>query len=208
MSFDTWLMYLLAVIAICMTPGPNILLAMTHSVEHGLKRTCVTALGCVTATSTMALISASGLGAILLASENAFIVLKWIGGAYLFYMGLTMWFKKESSLQVTRFANSHKTPLGKLYRKGLMVSASNPKAMVFFGALFPVFINTKEALLPQFSIMLVTFLIFSYGFIMAYAAVTSRLAPFLRRQDIAKRFNRITGGLFMALGITLASTER
>ena len=191
-----------------MTPGPNILLAMTHSVEHGLKRTCVTALGCVTATSTMALISASGLGAILLASENAFIVLKWIGGAYLFYMGLTMWFKKESSLQVTRFANSHKTPLGKLYRKGLMVSASNPKAMVFFGALFPVFINTKEALLPQFSIMLVTFLIFSYGFIMAYAAVTSRLAPFLRRQDIAKRFNRITGGLFMALGITLASTER
>jgi threonine/homoserine/homoserine lactone efflux protein len=208
MAFDTWLMYLLAVIAVCITPGPNILLAMTHSVQHGLKRTSVTALGCITSTSTMAIISATGLGAVLLASERAFIVLKWLGGAYLFYMGLSLWLKKDSQLELGPNSEGNETSLKKLYQKGVLVSASNPKAMVFFGALFPVFIDTKAALLPQFSIMLMTFLVFSYGFIMAYAAVTSRLAPFLRRQEVAKSFNRITGGLFMGLGAMLATSEK
>ncbi len=208
MAFDTWLMYLLAVLAVCITPGPNILLAMTHSVQHGLKRTSVTALGCITATSSMAIISATGLGAVLLASETAFLVLKWLGGAYLFYMGLSLWLKKETQIEITQDANGSAIALRKLYRKGLLVSASNPKAIVFFGALFPVFIDTKAALLPQFSIMLVTFLIFSYGFIMGYAAVTSRLAPYLRRQEVTKNFNRVTGGLFMGLGTLLATSEK
>lgn len=208
MSFDTWLMYLLAVIAVCMTPGPNILLAMTHSVQHGLKRTSVTALGCITATSTMAVISATGLGAILLASESAFTVLKWSGGAYLFYMGLSLWLKKEAHLNVNAHSVVDLVPLSKLYKKGVLVSASNPKAIVFFGALFPVFIDTKQALLPQFSIMLITFLIFSYGFIMAYAAATSKVAPYLRKQDVARKFNRVTGGLFMGLGSILVTSEK
>lgn len=208
MSFDTWVMYLLAVIAVCITPGPNILLAMTHSVQHGLKRTAVTALGCITATTTMAIISATGLGALLLASENAFLVLKWIGGAYLFYMGLSLWLKKEGQLNFEKNGTSSLIPLHRLYRKGLLVSASNPKAIVFFGALFPVFIDTSAPLAPQFAIMLITFLVFSYGFIMGYAALSSRLTPFLKKQNVAKSFNRISAGLFMGLGVILASSEK
>jgi len=208
MSFDTWLMYLLAVIGICITPGPNILLAMSHSVEHGVKRTCVTALGCITATSSMAAISATGLGAILLASENAFLVMKYLGGAYLFYMGLSLWFKSENLSISDAQSSANVKPLRKLYAKGVIVSASNPKAIVFFGALFPLFLDPKAELIPQFSIMLATFLVFSYGIIMGFALITAKIAPFLRQSHVNKMFNRITGSLFMGIGVALASTEK
>jgi len=207
MSFDTWLIYLLAVLAVCVTPGPNILLAMTHSVQFGLKRTSVTALGCITATSTMALISATGLGAVLLASESTFLVLKWVGGAYLFYLGINLWLKGDGFAVACTRPNGKTQSLRKLYTKGLMVSASNPKAIVFFGALFPLFIDPQTALVPQFSIMLATFLVFSYGLIMGYAALTSRLIPYLRDAKTARWFNRISGGLFMGVGIALATSK-
>jgi len=207
MAFETWLMYLLAVLAVCITPGPNILLAMNHSVQYGLKRTSVTALGCITATSTMALISATGLGALLLASETAFLVVKWIGGAYLFYMGLSLWLKKESAFFDTNNAARPAKRLRGLYAKGVMVSASNPKAIVFFGALFPLFINPNAPLGPQFAIMLATFLIFSYGFIMGYAALTAKITPYLRTRRASKWFNRLSGSLFMGIGLALASSK-
>lgn len=208
MSFDTWLMYLLAVIVACITPGPNILLAMTHSVQYGLKRTSVTALGCITATSTMALVSATGLGAVLLASETAFLILKWCGGAYLFYMGLSLWLKKENPLYMATSDLQTQKQLRRLYAKGVIVSASNPKAIVFFGALFPLFIDPGEALAPQFAVMLGTFLFFSYGFIMGYAALTSKITPYLRTSKAARWFNRTSGSLFMGIGVALATSEK
>lgn len=208
MSFDTWVIYLLAVVAVCMTPGPSILLAMSHSVQHGLKRTGVTALGCITATSTMALLSATGLGALLLASETAFTILKWAGGAYLFYMGAAMWFKQSQALLIEGTPAQSLLPLRKLYIKGVIVSASNPKAMIFFGALFPLFLDPQAPLLPQFSLMLGTFLVFSYGFIMGYAAITAHIAPHLRKERVNKVFNRVTGGLFMGIGVALANSEK
>lgn len=208
MAFETWLMYLLAVLAVCITPGPNILLAMTHSVQYGLKRTSITALGCITATSSMALISATGLGALLLASENAFHLLKWMGGAYLCYMGISLWLKKESAFFDATCNTRPTIRLRRLYARGVMVSASNPKAIIFFGALFPLFINPDAPLAPQFAIMLTTFLVFSYGFIMGYAALTAKITPYLRTRRASKWFNRISGSLFMGLGLALATSEK
>lgn len=207
MSLETWLLYVMTVAAVTFTPGPNILLGMTLSIQHGVRACAVQATGAITATTTMAVISATGLGALLLASEQAFMVLKWIGGLYLFYLGFMMWMKKTPLFGDGTIEAPKRPSLKRIYLKGIMVSGSNPKGIVFFGALFPLFIDPNAPLLGQFFIMLPTFMVFSWGSIVFYGALSAQFAPLLKRPNFAKWFNRVSGTVFMAIGVALATSE-
>lgn len=207
MAFDTWVLYVMTVAAVCFTPGPNILLGMTLSIQHGLKASVVQATGAITATSAMAVVSATGLGAVLLASEQAFMVMKWIGGAYLFYLGFMMWMRKTPLYGDGTVEGTKRYSLKRIYFKGIMVSGSNPKGIIFFGALFPLFIDPNAPILAQFSVMLPTFMVFSWGSIVFYAALSAQFAPLLKRPHFAKWFNRVSGTIFMTIGLLLATSE-
>ena len=138
MSFEFFLIYSVTVFVASILPGPSMLLALTHGMKYGAKRTIASALGNLSITLLQAAISIAGLGAILLASEDLFNFIKWIGAAYLIYMGLSIWF--SPNIIVSEKPNSHlpsKTPLRKMYLQAAFVTAGNPKAIVFLLRCFP-----------------------------------------------------------------------
>ena len=207
MPLSTWLLYAAAVFVLTVTPGPSVLMCVTQGVHHGARRALFAALGSVTAVVGIMACSAVGLGATLAASERAFSVVKWLGVAYLLYIGVSTLRSTTASFDLA--AQDHGSPnrLG-LYVKGLLVGASNPKALLFFTAFFPQFLNPAAPQLPQFIVLGLTFVGFELFWLMFYASFAARIAPWLRVQGRARMFNRASGVMFVGAAALLASVKR
>ena len=151
MTIETWLTFCLASLILTMTPGPSILLGVIHSMKYGVNKAIFTALGDISANFIQMIIVAVGLGIIMSTSELAFAVIKWLGVTTLLYMGIKMLFDKpECEAQIV---NNSPTAISghRLYLSGFLVAAGNPKAIVFFTAFFPQFIDpTKPGCFPTF----------------------------------------------------------
>ena len=209
MSFEFLFIYSVTVFVASILPGPSMLLALTHGMKYGAKRTIVSALGNVSVTLLQAAISIAGLGAILLASENLFNIMKWIGAAYLIYMGLCIW--RSTNLPISEKPdnyNSTRVPLRKMYLQAAFVTAGNPKAIVFFTAVFPQFIDPDAAYIPQFSILMGTGGIIAFSCFMVYAIGGQKLVSFFSKANVGKYINKIIGGTFIGLGIGLATSNK
>ena len=209
MSFEFFLIYSVTVFVASILPGPSMLLALTHGMKYGAKRTIASALGNVSVTLLQAAISIAGLGAILLASEGLFNIIKWIGAAYLIYMGLSIWF--SPNMTVSEKPNSHlssKAPLRKMYLQGAFVTAGNPKAIVFFTAVFPQFIDPNAAYIPQFGMLMGTGGIIAFGCFMIYAMGGQKIVTLFSKATVGKYINKIIGGTFIGAGIVLAVSNK
>ena len=212
MSFDTWIYYLLAVLILTASPGPSSLLCMTKGVQSGFKLSIFTALGSLTAITGILTLSFTGLGVIIASSEVVFNVIKWTCAAYLIFLG---WKSLRSSQQdydqlpgqesdskvVRESILSH-------YVSGFIVGASNPKAILFFTALFPQFIDPSLALLPQFAVFASTFAVMELSWLLVYAYLGAKSSNWLFAKGRAKVFNRVTGGVFIGAGALLSTTSR
>ncbi|MFA0160310.1 LysE family translocator [Vibrio splendidus] len=212
MSFDTWIYYLLAVLILTASPGPSSLLCMTKGVQSGFKLSIFTALGSLTAITGILTLSFTGLGVIIASSEVVFNVIKWTGAAYLIYLG---WKSLRSSQQdYDNLSNqqsdskSVKESAAQYYLSGFIVGASNPKAILFFTALFPQFIDPSIALVPQFTVFALTFTVMELSWLMVYAYLGAKSSNWLFAKGRAKVFNRVTGGVFIGAGALLSTTSR
>ncbi len=208
MPFDTWLLFAALCAAASYTPGPNMLLSMTHGLIHGPRRTLATALGLLAGLWVLMSVSTAGFGAILAASETAFQAVKWCGVVYLAYLGWKVWKAPAADLNVSEDEDSPTVPAWRLMVQAFGVSLSNPKAIVFFTALFPQFINAQQALLPQFLILATTFSLIEFSMIMSTASGAGRLAPWLSRNGRARHINRVSGGVMLTAAALLASVKR
>jgi len=209
MSFEFFLIYSVTVFVASIVPGPSMLLALTHGMKYGAKRTIASALGNVSITLLQAAISIAGLGAILLASEGLFDIIKWIGAAYLIYMGLSIW--RSPNMVVSEKPSNHlssKAPLRKMYIQAAFVTAGNPKAIVFFTAVFPQFIDPNAAYIPQFGMLMGTGGIIAFGCFMVYAIGGQKIVALFSKATIGKYINKIIGGTFIGAGIGLAASNR
>lgn len=209
MSFDFFLIYSVTVFVASIVPGPSMLLALTHGMKYGAKRTIVSALGNVSVTLLQAAISIAGLGAILLASEGLFNIIKWAGAAYLIYMGVSIWC--SPNIFVSEESSSHppsKASLRKMYLQAAFVTAGNPKAIVFFTAVFPQFIDPNVAYIPQFGMLMGTGGIIAFGCFMVYAIGGQKIVTLFSRATVGKYINKIIGGTFIGAGIGLASSNK
>jgi len=199
MALDTWLIYLLASIGLSLTPGPNSLLALTHGALYGARRTLFTIIGGVFGFSALIALAMFGLSALLQTSAAVLTVLKWVGGAYLLWLGIQLWRSPALHLE----ANQHTARLGNadLFRQGLLSAIANPKVLLFYGAFLPQFIDPHRGLLLQFVIMAATFA--SVEFVVEYllARLAFRVRPWLAKGG--KGFNRCCGGLFALIGVAL-----
>ncbi len=206
MSLSLWLAYVAAVFVISGTPGPNMLLSLTHGIHHGLTRTFSTMLGLLSGLAVILAISIGGLGAVLLASTTAFEVIKYVGAAYLIYLGIRVWRTAD-----TRLVTEHR-PLAvsgwARYRTGVLVSLSNPKAILFCVAFFPQFIDRRQALAPQAAVLLVTFAVIETSWMLVYAGGGARVAAWLRKGHRMRWFNRTSGGVFIGAGVLLGTFRR
>ena len=211
MSFSTYLLYLAAVALLVLSPGPTMLMCMTYSLQHGPRKALAAAAGSVTAVLGTMLLSALGLGALLAASEAAFWVLKAAGAAYLIWLGIKT-FRSQATvfqqLPVTGTTGQATVPARKLFAHGVVVGGSNPKALLFFTAFFPQFLDPTAAWAPQFAVLACTFVACEFSVLTLCAVGVARLAPVLRSGSRMRWFNRICGGLFTLMGTLLLVTRR
>ncbi len=207
MSINTWLLYVLAVMVLTMTPGPAVLMCVTNSINFGARMTLFPALGNITSLIAIMSCSALGIGAILATSAMIFSIIKYLGVAYLLYLGISSLRSKNSDFVLPAETEIRSTRL-RLYVKGMLVGASNPKALLFFTAFFPQFIDPATAKLPQFLVLGITFVFFEFNVLMLYALFAARLGPWLRTKGKAKMFNQLSGGIFVAAAALLATVKR
>jgi threonine/homoserine/homoserine lactone efflux protein len=151
-------------------------------------------------------LSATGVGA-LVASHNLFFAIKWIGAAYLIFMGLRALLGKAEVLDTANSAASEKRPR-RMFVDGFLLQASNPKAIVFFSALVPQFIDPHSAIVPQVAILGVTSVIIEFFVLLGYGLAAGKASTLARQPRYANWTNRIAGGLLIGAGAGLATLRR
>ncbi|MCB1988894.1 MAG: LysE family translocator [Burkholderiaceae bacterium] len=203
MAWHTWLIYLVAAVGLSLTPGPNSLLALTHGALHGHRRTLWTVAGGALGFVAVIALSMLGIGALLQTSASALLVLKWVGGAYLVWLGVQLW--RAPPLQLKPDADAPFPRRSQLFRQGLLAAVSNPKALLFYGAFLPQFLDPARSLWLQFAVMAGTFAAIECVVEYLLARMANRIRPALERYG--KRFNRVCGGAFAAMGVALPMTR-
>jgi len=198
MEIQTWLLYTLAAVGLSLTPGPNGLLALTHGALYGARKTIFTILGGSVGFSAVIGLSMFGIGALLAANVGLLVVLKWVGGAYLIFLGIQVW--RSPSLGESR-TEVKASSGGKLFQAGLLSAISNPKGILFFVAFLPQFIDPAGSLVVQFVIMAATFVVIEFIYELLVASLADRIQPWLKR--VGKNFNRVFGSVFIAIGALL-----
>ncbi len=205
MEFSTYLVYLSISVIASVSVGPSVILAANNGINFGRRKALSGVLGHVSAILILAIISASGLGSIILASETTFLIIKYLGVLYLAYIGYAIWKSKGSWSFLPQNCN---IPSGlSLYRKSLLLGLSNPKALVFFTALFPQFINAGMPLLPQFLILTGTSLANAFLFTFIYALAGYRFKNKLLPMLNSGRLSKITATLFFGFAALLATAK-
>jgi threonine/homoserine/homoserine lactone efflux protein len=210
MSLQVWWMFVVMTFVISATPGPNMLLVMSYGARFGLRPAILTMAGCMTALIGMVSISAAGVGALLHSFPAVFDALRYLGAAYLAYLGYNLWRAGVPTAEVPADSTLVKTPLrsaGSYYRQGLAVAASNPKAIVFAAAFFPQFIHADRPAGLQFVVLLITFTVIEISWYLIYALSGHKLSRFLKQAHVLKNFNRVTGGVFVGFAALMAASR-
>ena len=199
MDLDTWLIYLVAATGLSLSPGPNGLLALTHGALHGRRKALYTIFGGAVGFVAVIALSMFGIGALLATSVAWLVVMKWVGGAYLVWLGIEVWRSPPIGLEIS--SSTEPRAGGSLFRQGALSALTNPKALLFFAAFLPQFIDPARSLVVQFMIMAGTFAAIEIATEWFIASMAHRISPWLGR--VGRRFNRICGGVFVAIGVAL-----
>lgn len=199
MEIGNWILYFLAVIGLTLTPGPNGLLALTHGAIYGRRKTLATIAGGSLGFATVIALSMFGIGALLATSIELLTVLKYIGGAYLVFLGIMVWRSPALGAGDTKIIDNIKSST--LFQQGALAALTNPKGILFFVAFLPQFIDPGISLLTQFAVMALTFVVIEFIYEYVVASLANSLKPALAK--FGKRVNRVFGGVFIAIGIAL-----
>ena len=208
MSLTTYLLYLAAVAVLVLSPGPTMLTCMTTALNEGKSGALAAAVGSISAVLGVMALSALGLGALLAASELAFTVVKVIGAIYLIWLGIKTFGSTAEAIDIKSAPADSGRRLRTHYVRGLLVGSSNPKAILFFTAFFPQFLNPGEPFAPQYAMLALTFIACEFGVLAMCAFGVSAIAPVLRSSWHVRWVNRVTGGLFATMGGLLLFSRR
>ena len=207
MPLHLWLAYVGLCFLFAYAPGPAVILTAGQAISRGFGAGLGVIFGTEIGNLIYFAVSAGGLGAILLASETAFLVVKYMGVAYLLWLGArAIWKAKEA-------ANAKTEEKPALWRhpfnQGLINQLANPKSILFWGSVFPQFVDYRaESLLPQFAILAVTAITVDSIALSTYAAVAARGGRFMASGPLAVWRERLSGGALIVVGGALSLTER
>lgn len=214
MEWHLWLAYLVAAIAIALSPGPGAVLSMSHGLSWGVRGASVTILGLQAGLALILLVAGVGVGAVLLASSTAFTVVKVLGAAYLLWLGLHQWRAPVALADEVHGAAGTPAVQAPLlsarqrFLRGLLTNATNPKGIVFMVAVLPQFIVPTRALAPQLLVLLVTTLTVDFVVMHGYALLAASLRGWMNSARAQRTQNRIAGAVLMAMGASLAFVGR
>ncbi len=205
MSLGLWLTFVVAAIVIAITPGPGSVLVLATGLRYRYSAVFRTLLGLELALLIHLVIVALGLGALLATSNAAFLTMKIIGAAYLVWLGVQKWRAPVESIDTTKV---HISKSGRLFRQGLFVNLTNPKAVIFIAALVPQFIVMSAPQLPQYIIIGATMVAVDVLIMTGYALLAGRFRVWFQNTRMMRMQNRIFGGLFVSAGAMLVFSSR
>ncbi|RLA30371.1 MAG: LysE family translocator [Gammaproteobacteria bacterium] len=207
MPLDTWILYAFAAIGLSLTPGPNGLLSLTHGMRYGLGHAVYTVLGGIAGFLVLIAVSMAGMGALLAASEQAFTIAKWLGAGYLVYLGIRTWRAPPPQVHLSGDRTQREVAANwRLFTQGFLVATSNPKALIFFAAFLPQFIDPSAPFLLQFVLLGGTFALVEFVYELILAGTAQRIAPWLGVHG--RWFNRAAGATFIGIGGVLTTVSR
>lgn len=206
MSFEIWLAFAFACAVVLAIPGPTIMLVVSYALGKGRQTAWATVPGVALGDLTAMTISLAGAGALLAASAEAFTVLKLCGAGYLIYLGIKMWREKPEAL--TDNPNAKRNRPSRMFLQAYVVTALNPKGIVFFIAFVPQFVTAGSPVLPQFIIMTTTFVVLAAINVAIWAVMAGALRERFRDPAAMKRLTRVGGGVMIGAGLLTALTRR
>lgn len=206
MSLEVWVTFVFTATLILVIPGPTIVYVVGQSLTHGRKASVPLSVGVILGDAICITLSLLGLSVFLSIFSTAFIIVKYLGAAYLIYLGVKM-LKSNSHLNNNQIESS-KYNSKALLRDIFWVNALNPKGIIFYSAFMPQFVVTQHGIIFQFILLAITFLCLALINVTLYSLLASRASELFRSIKFTKAFN-VTGGLsLICAGIYSATIER
>ena len=205
MSFELWLTFVAASFALLMIPGPTVLLVLSYALSKGRSVAVASAAGVALGDFVAMTASLLGLGALVLASATLFTVLKWVGAAYLIWLGIKLIRSAPSeglAMQATDI-----TAQG-VFKHAAAVTALNPKSIAFFIAFVPQFITADAPLLPQFAILISTFVGLAAANALAYALLADKMRRIIGKPHVITWLTRAGGATLIVMGLLTATLRK
>ena len=205
--FDTLLLFFFTTLVVVLSPGPAAIAVTAEAASNGFKRSLFVILGIATANIVYFVLSATGIAALIIASSTLFSTIKWIGVAYLLYLGLSALLSRSGPLSIKPEAKQSGQN-HRVFLRGFIIEFSNPKALLYFSALLPLFINIEQAIIPQLLILcLITFILdlVCYGLyaFLGWKSMSAGLKPLA-----IKIINKSAGAMLIFAGLKMASVEK
>jgi homoserine/homoserine lactone efflux protein len=202
-NIEVWAAFAVLELVLCLTPGPAVLFVISTALLRGPRAGLAGAAGIVAANTVYFALSALGVAAIVLASHDVFLVLKWLGGAYLIWLGVRMLVGRASPAAAGHTAAPTRRAAGTFAARGFAVQMANPKALAFFVALLPQFIDPHLSVAHQAVILGITSAVIEYGVQSFYVWLASRAGSFVASRW-PRLMKRAAGGFLIAAGARLA----
>lgn len=207
MDIHLWLAFVAASTALLLIPGPTVLLVLSYAISQGKRVALATVAGVALGDTIAMTASLAGLGAVLLASATLFTLLKWVGAAYLIYLGVKL-YRSAASATLGPLEKAETAKASGVFGHAAAVTALNPKSIIFFIAFVPQFVAVDSPLLPQFAILITTFVGLAAINALAYALLADKLRSRIARPSVLAWFSRIGGGALIAMGVATAAIKR
>jgi homoserine/homoserine lactone efflux protein len=206
MDLSVWITYVLASIVLCVSPGPGVFSSISSGLHHGFRLGVWNAVGMQAASLIVVVVVSVGLGSLLLASETLFNVVKWLGVAYLVYLGIVTW--RAPARGFVDDAGGVPHTARDVFMRGFFVNITNPKGIIFFAAVLPQFIDVARPQAQQYAILATTTFVVDLLVMACYTALAAKVLRVMRDPGKLRWVNRTLGGAFIAAGIALASFRR
>lgn len=204
MTVETWLLFCATEAVLCVTPGPAVLCVISTSLSRGPGAGVIASLGILAANTMYFALSATGLGALLLASRTLFVAIKWMGAGYLIFLGLRMLLRRAPALADDALAPVSSRRAG-AFTNAFVTQAANPKAIIFFTALLPQFINPDESAAMQIAILGASSVVIEFIVLCVYVGASHAARRWVSGGRAGDALHRVGGALLIAAGAKLAA---
>lgn len=205
MSFNTWLAFLAACWLISLSPGAGVVKSIATGMRYGYWKGLYNIFGLQLGVCFLVAVVAAGLGAVLATSAWAFDIIKWVGVAYLVWLGFVQWRAKVELMAFDQFPEAKPR---QLVIEGFLVNASNPKGIIFMLAVLPQFIDPAQPMLPQYLVCAASLVSIDFVVMSSYTALAAKVLGAFQELHHTKWLNRTFGSLFIGAGLLLASFHR
>jgi homoserine/homoserine lactone efflux protein len=191
--FETWFLFVITEAVLSITPGPAVLFVLSAGIRRGAAKSVWASLGILSANAMYFVLSATSLGALILASYDLFFLVKWVGAGYLLYLGVQCLMSKSSILTLPEEQSRSNSNL-RIWRDAFILQGGNPKALLFFTAILPQFIEPNYSIALQVLILGVSSIVVEFFILLAYGQLAGRTLSMVRNPRFEKISNRIGGG--------------